>query len=109
MRSGPAPEPVVDRLIAQGARRQTGPFALMKLLPFVGDQAVAAMEQPSGAPTRAAATAVGVVTGQKLAGFLAGSQQSGPAASAAFSRLRNAGSNTSRRSRFAATRAVSTS
>lgn len=58
------------------------PFALMKLLPFVGDEAVAAMEHPSGAPTRAIATAAGVVGGQKLAGFLAGSQQAGPAASA---------------------------
>ncbi|MCP3988649.1 MAG: hypothetical protein GY724_06235 [Actinomycetia bacterium] len=57
------------------------PFALMKLLPFVGHEAVAAMEQPSGAPNRAFATAVGVVGGQKLAGFLAGSQQAGPAAS----------------------------
>jgi hypothetical protein len=58
------------------------PFALMKLLPFVGDQAVAAMEQPSGAPTRIVATAVGVVTGQRLAGFLAGSQQAGPSGAA---------------------------
>jgi hypothetical protein len=58
------------------------PFALMKLLPFVGDEAVAAMEQPSGAPNRAVSTAVGVVGGQKLAGFLAGSQQAGPTASA---------------------------
>lgn len=55
------------------------PFALMKLLPFVGDEAVAAMEQPSGAPSRAVATAAGVIGGQKLAGFLAGSQQDGPA------------------------------
>ena len=54
------------------------PFALMKLLPFVGDEAVAAMEQPSGAPSRAAATAVGVIGGSKLAGFLQGSQQEGP-------------------------------
>lgn len=54
------------------------PFALMKLLPFVGDEAVAAMEQPSGAPSRAVATAAGVIGGQKLAGFLAGSQQDGP-------------------------------
>ncbi len=54
------------------------PFALMKLLPFVGDEAVAAMEQPSGAPSRAVATAAGVIGGQKLAGFLAGSQQEGP-------------------------------
>lgn len=61
------------------------PFALMKLLPFVGDQAVAAMEQPSGAPTRAVATTVGVVTGQRLAGFLAGSQQSGPTTASASS------------------------
>lgn len=59
------------------------PFALMKLLPFVGDEAVAAMEQPSGAPSRAVATAAGVIGGQKLAGFLAGSQQEGPSAVAA--------------------------
>lgn len=58
------------------------PFALMKLLPFVGDEAVAAMEQPSGAPSRAIATAAGVIGGQKLAGFLSGSQQSGPSAGA---------------------------
>ncbi len=56
------------------------PFALMKLLPFVSDGAVAAMEEPSGAPSRVAATAVGVVSGQRLAGFLAGSQQEGPSA-----------------------------
>lgn len=56
------------------------PFALMKLLPFVGDEAVAAMEQPSGAPSRVASTAIGVVGGQQLAGFLAGSQQDGPVA-----------------------------
>ncbi len=57
------------------------PFALMKLLPFVGDEAVDAMEQPSQAPaSRVASTAAGVVTGQRLAGFLSGSQQSGPAA-----------------------------
>lgn len=58
------------------------PFALMKLLPFVGDEAVDAMEQPSGAPSRAVATAAGVIGGQKLAGFLAGSQQTGGVASA---------------------------
>jgi hypothetical protein len=55
------------------------PFALMKLLPFVGDEAVAAMESPSRAPSRAAATAVGVIGGTKIAGFLAGSQHGGPA------------------------------
>jgi len=59
------------------------PFALMKLLPFVGDEAVAAMEQPSGAPSRAIATAAGVVGGQRLAGFLAGSQHGGPSGSSA--------------------------
>ncbi len=62
------------------------PFALMKLLPFVGDEAVAAMEQPSQAPaSRVASTAIGVVSGQRLAGFLAGSQQAGPGAAAASS------------------------
>lgn len=59
------------------------PFALMKLLPFVGDEAVAAMEQPSKAPSRIGATAVGVVSGQRIASFLAGSQQEGPAAAVA--------------------------
>ncbi|MEM7337671.1 MAG: hypothetical protein AAF467_03420 [Actinomycetota bacterium] len=59
------------------------PFALMKLLPFVGDEAVAAMEEPSGAPGRALATAAGVVGGARLAGFLMGSQQDGPPAASA--------------------------
>ncbi|MDH3683022.1 MAG: hypothetical protein OEV40_24095, partial [Acidimicrobiia bacterium] len=59
------------------------PFALMKLLPFVGDEAVAAMEQPSRAPaSRVASIAIGVVSGQRLAGFLAGSQQEGPSTAA---------------------------
>ncbi len=52
------------------------PFALMKLIPFVGHEAISAMESPSRAPaSRVASTALGVVSGQKLAGFLAGSQQ----------------------------------
>jgi hypothetical protein len=55
------------------------PFALMKLLPFVGDEAVAAMESPSRAPSRAASTAVGVIGGTRIAAYLAGSQQAGPA------------------------------
>jgi len=53
------------------------PFALMKLLPLVGDEAVAAMEQPSRAPSRAMATAAGVVGGTRAAAFLAGTQQQG--------------------------------
>ena len=57
------------------------PFALMKLLPFVGDEAVAAMDSSSPAPSRVVtATAVGVVSGARLAGFLQGSQQEGPSA-----------------------------
>ncbi|MEM8925390.1 MAG: hypothetical protein AAGD35_17950 [Actinomycetota bacterium] len=59
------------------------PYALFKLLPFVNDEAVAAMEGPTGAPTRAATIAAGIVGGQKLAGFLGGSQQSGPSATVA--------------------------
>ena len=60
----------------------TSPFGLMRLLPFMSGEALAAMEQPAKTPSRVAATALGVVSGQKLAGFLAGSQQAPPVPSA---------------------------
>lgn len=55
------------------------PFALMKLIPFVSNEALHAMESPARAPrTMVASTAVGMVSGQKMASFLAGSQHTAP-------------------------------
>ncbi len=50
------------------------PFALMKLLPFVSDQAVDAMERPTGAPMRVATTAAGTAAGIALYRHLGGTQ-----------------------------------
>ncbi len=55
------------------------PFALMKLLPFVHNEALTAMEAQARRPHgRVVATASGLFAAQRLGTFLAGSQQSPP-------------------------------
>ncbi|MDH4074699.1 MAG: hypothetical protein OEW29_02095, partial [Acidimicrobiia bacterium] len=55
------------------------PFALMKLLPFVHNEALTAMEAQARRPHgRVVATASGLFAAQRFGTFLAGSQQSPP-------------------------------
>ena len=53
------------------------PFALMKLLPFVSNEAMDAMERPAGTPIRVATAAAGTAGGLAIYRHLQGSQTEG--------------------------------